>query len=368
MKNVEDYGLDIHGTMILEEYREQLPVFKKMEELILENLRTCMKKNGLQVTAIEGRIKTEESLAGKLELKGSKYGTLSDLTDIVGARIITFFTDDVDKISALMENIFDIDWKNSVDKRKMHELDSFGYLSLHYICRIPKTLYYDESIPEINEFRFELQMRTALQHVWANMYHDIGYKSGIDAPAEYLRTLNRLAGMLELADDEFSRIRNSITEYRYKVEALVKDGKFEEVNLDGDSFKKYLQLEPFKRLTNKIAAINQAEIHQTPMSPFLKVLVKLGCKTLGDVEKLKHDYSDEAYQLALHQIGGTDIDIIASNIGLQNLCIVYQLKNGVGVQGLATFFDILYGQSTYNVTRAQNLLEQAKQFSFLKQQ
>lgn len=366
MEKVEDYGLDVHCTMILEEYREQLPTFQKMEKIVMAQLKKCLSENSILVTAVEGRIKKEESLAGKLELKGSKYTTLTDLTDIFGARIITFYNDDVDKISALMEKLFEIDWKNSVDKRRMHQLDSFGYLSLHYICKIPKALYHDENMPELNEFRFELQMRTALQHVWANMYHDIGYKSGIDAPIEHLRTLNRLAGMLELADDEFSRIRNTINEYRYKVEALVKDGKFEQVNLDGDSFTRYLQLEPFKRLTNKIAAINQAEIHQTPMTPFLKVLIKLGFQTLGDVEKLKHDYSDEAYQLALHQIGGTDIDIVASNIGLQNLCIVYQLKTGVGVHGLTKFFDTLYGTSPYNVNRAQNLLEQAKHFPFMK--
>lgn len=365
MKNVEDYGLDMHCTMILEEYRDEMPVFVKMQEIVLKKLKECLQKNKIMVTAVEGRIKTEESLAGKLELKGYKYGTLSDLTDIFGARIITFYSDDVDKISALMEKSFDVDWVNSVDKRRMHELDSFGYLSLHYICRIPKKLYYDESMPQLNEFRFELQMRTALQHVWANMYHDIGYKTGLEAPTEYLRTLNRLAGMLELADDEFCRIRTSINEYRYKVEALVKDGKFEEVNLDGDSFAEYLQLEPFKRLTEKIAAINQAEIHQTPMMPFLKVFVKIGFKTLGDIENLIRDYSDDAYQLALHQIGGTDIDIVASNIGAQNLCIVYQLGNGIGVHGLTKFFDTISGESPYNTDRAKRLLEQAKRFPFL---
>lgn len=365
MEGLEKYGLDMHCTMILEEYRDMTPVFKKIKEIVLKELTSCLQKNHILVTAVEARIKTEKSLAGKLDLKGAKYNTLYDLTDIVGARIITFYNDEVDKISALMENVFDIDWKNSVDKRKTHELNSFGYLSLHYICSIPKKLYYDENMPEINDFRFELQMRTALQHVWANMYHDIGYKSGIDAPQEYLRTLNRLAGMLELADDEFSRIRTSINEYRYKVENLVKDGRFEDVALDGDSYNRYLQLEPFKRLTEKIAAINQAEIHVTSMQPFLKVLLKMGFKTLGDVESFKHKYSDAAYQLAIHQIGGTDLDIVASNIGLQNLCIVYMLKNGEGKTTMVKFFNTLFGESPYNIQRAEHLLEQAKNLPFI---
>lgn len=368
VKELKDYGLDIIGTMILEEYRDNEVVFDKMREIIDTTLRKCLSSNHIAVTAIESRIKTEESLAGKLLLKGYKYNSLSDLTDIVGARVITFYTEDVDKISAIIESKFSIDWQNSVDKRKMHQLNSFGYMSLHYICRIPESIYHNEQMPMLNELRFEIQMRTALQHVWANMYHDIGYKTNIEVPTEYLRTLNRLAGMLELADDEFSRIRRSLSEYRYKVQGLVSDGKFDEVELDGDSYRRYLELNPFERLTNKIAAINQAEIHQASALPFLKVLMRLGFKTLGDIERLKQDYWEAAYQLALFQISGTDIDIVVSTIALQNLLIVFQLKNGYGEQDLAKFFDTLNGESPYNLSRAQRLIQQAKDLPFMNTQ
>ncbi|MCQ2114200.1 MAG: hypothetical protein MJY52_03955 [Bacteroidaceae bacterium] len=362
----EEYGLDLHCTMILEEYEQMLPVFKKMKEIVLEKLRTLLKENNILVTAVDGRVKTEKSLAGKLELKGAKYRFLSDLTDIFGARVITFYSDEVDKIAALIENNFDIDWNESVDKRKMHELNSFGYMSLHYICRIPKSVYHDDKMPEINEYRFEIQMRTTLQHAWASIYHDNGYKTDVEVPQEYIRTLNRLAGMLELADDEFSRIRTALNEYRYKIQNLLRDGKFAEIKLDGDSFARYLELNPFKRLTDKIAAINQAEIHPTTTLPYLKILQKLGFKTLGDIETLKNNYWEDAYQLALHQIGGTDLDIVTSTIGLQNLCIVYQLKNNVGIHGLTKFFDTLNGETPYNQERAKRLIESTKDLPFLK--
>ena len=356
MPEIQSYGLDLHCTMILEEYRQRMPILKKMEEIVNRELKECLNKNGILVTAVEGRIKGEASLAGKLALKGYKYQTLDDITDIFGARIITFYTDEVDKIAALFEQIFTIDWENSVDKRTMHSLDSFGYNSLHYICKIPKELYYDESMPELNTMRFELQMRTALQHVWSNMHHDTGYKSGMDIPQEYLRTLNRLAGMLELADDEFSRIRTSINNYRFKVHNLVQDGKFSEVELNGDSFRNYLQLKPFDRLNKKIAAINQAEITEATFLPFLNVMRQMGFETLGDIEQMKKDDSDDAYQLALHHIGGTDIDIVASTIGIQNLCLVHLLKQGADTERLTRFFDTLNGESSYNRDRAERLL------------
>ena len=113
VKDLESYGLDIQRTMILEEYREALPVFEKIQEVVKSVLTECLAKNKILVTAIESRIKSEESLAGKLQLKGYKYNFLSDLTDIVGARVITFYTEDVDKISALIESMFSIDWQNS---------------------------------------------------------------------------------------------------------------------------------------------------------------------------------------------------------------------------------------------------------------
>lgn len=199
MTDLQSYGLDLHCTMILEEYRERQPIMKKMATIVNTILKDCLKENNIIVNSVEGRIKTEDSLAGKLARKGAKYNTIDDITDILGARVISYYTDEVDKIAALVEKKFTIDWDNSVDKRKMHSLDSFGYSSLHYICSIPKDLYFDENIPELNTIRFELQMCTVLQHVWATMHHDTGYKSGLEIPQEYLRTLSRLAGMLELA-------------------------------------------------------------------------------------------------------------------------------------------------------------------------
>ena len=363
---MKDYGLDLHCQMILEEYQENLEVFQKIETIVREQIDKIIRENGLYVTAVESRIKTEKSLAGKLELKGKKYATLSDITDIVGARIVAFYTDEVDKISALLDKTFTIDHENSVDKRKMLSLDQFGYMSLHYICSIPPTLYSDPFHPEINGYRFEIQIRTALQHVWATMNHDTGYKSGVEVPLEYRRTLNRLAGLLELADEQFSNIRTEINNYRRQVQNLVADGNFDQVPLDVETYRSYLQLNPFKKLIDKIASINQAEIYEDSLVPFFDVLAKLHFKTLGDIEKLKKDCSEAAYQLALHQLAGTDLDIVALSVALQNLCIIYVLKKGGGEGGLKHIYDLFYGESDYNVSRAKHTIEIIHEFEILK--
>ena len=341
--------MDLHCEMIMEEYREAKPVLERMLVEIPALLRETLAKNGIIVTAVDARIKTEESLKGKLELKGNKYASLSDITDIFGARIITFYTDDVDRIAAMVEQLFEIDWDNSVDKRMLHQLDSFGYNSLHYICRMPEFPY-----------RFELQLRTTLQHAWASINHDIGYKTGVEIPREYLRRINRLSGILEMADDEFSRIRSEITDYRRRVQQLVQNGKLDDVLLDGDTFNSYLQARPFDSLNKRIAAINQAEIQEVPLMRYLRVFVAFGCKTLGDVQRLVKQYSEAAYRLARHQLGNTDLDIISSAVGVQNICVVCILATGGGKMGLVRFFDAINGHNTQNEAIAEMTFNLAK--------
>ena len=357
--------LDMHSEMILNEYREKLPIYEKMKTVVLHLLRTCLDENHVIVSGLEARVKSEPSLVGKLELKGYKYHTLEDVTDVVGARIITFYSDEVDIISALAEKLFEIDWDNSVDKRKMLEIDRFGYLSLHYVCRIPETLYKDPEIPQLNQIRFELQMRSTLQHVWANMYHDIGYKSDVEIPLEYQRNMTRLAGMLELADEQFSHIRKEINGYRRMVQTMVTNGNFDEVPLNGDTFRSFLKLMPFKNLANKIAAINQGEVYEDNLMPYYNVLLHMNMKTIGDIVRMCNDYSESAYQLALIQLAGTGLDIVAYSVAVQNLCIVFILEKGYGEAGLVRLFEALYGENDYHQQRAKRIYEQAKKINLI---
>ena len=148
---MEHYGLDLHGQMLLDEYRDKRPQFEQLRQVVMSKLETAVKQSGMQLDSMESRVKAEKSLAGKLQRKGHKYQSLSDITDIFGARIIAFYNEDVDRIAAITETLFEVDWDNSVDKRKMHQFDSFGYNSLHYICRIPKEIYYDPEYPNLNQ-------------------------------------------------------------------------------------------------------------------------------------------------------------------------------------------------------------------------
>ena len=349
--------LDAHGEELLRQYREMLPTFQQLAEEASQLMRHALSEQGIYITAMEQRVKTEKSLAGKLELKGAKYKSIDDITDLVGLRVITFYTDEVDKVAAIAKRIFDIDWQDSVDKRKLHQLDAFGYNSLHYICRLKS-----------GGPRFELQMRTAMQHVWSTIEHDIEYKGDVKIPNEYKRQFSRLAGMMELMDDEFSRLRTVLTDYRRQTRALVKNGKLDDVALSRDTFRSYLELQPFDRLNRRIAAVNQAEIFQVSIMSYLPALESFGLETLGDVQRFIEENSDDAYQLALSQLAITDLDILSSNTALQYLCLVYVLKHNGGRDGLKSLYDIINGESNTNSMLADLMIEQAQTLPFMQKQ
>ena len=367
MQTMNNNTSDPKILQLLAQYHQFLPIYEQMAEVIPEKLKEFFAEAGIIVAAIEHRVKGEESLMGKLQLKGDKYQSIHDVTDVVGIRVITFYNDDVDKVASVLERLFEIDWENSIDKRKAHEIDSFGYLSLHYICRIPESAYTNPEHPELNQIRFEVQMRTVLQHAWANMNHDTGYKSGVDIPKVYKRNLSRLAGMLELVDDEFSRIRHELADYRRQMQHLVASGNLSEVPLDGDAFKSYLQIGPFDALTRRIASINQAEIQPVDLSNFLPLFEAMGFKTLGDIDAMIKDYFEAAYQIACFQMGLTDIDILSTSVAPQNLCTAYILKKGGGRIGLKWMLDMLNGPSKENEAMASLLLEQTKDLPFMNQ-
>ena len=368
--------LNPHGEALLQQYRTLRPTLDSLSQQAYELMRHALLEQGIYVTAMEHRVKTEESLTGKLELKGAKYKTIDDITDLVGLRVITFYSDEVDKVAAIAKRIFDIDWKESVDKRKLHQLDAFGYNSLHYICRL-KTNQGDKSldspepgdqgpVPLIRQIRFELQMRTALQHVWSTIEHDTGYKGDVKIPREYLRQFSRMAGLLELADDEFSRLRTALTDYRRQTLALVKSGQLDEVPLSRETFRGYLDLKPFDRLNRRIAAVNQAEIYPVSVMSYMPVLESFGLETIGDVQQFIDDNSDDAYQLALAQLAVTDLDLLSSNTALQYLCLVYVLKHDDGRDGLKRLYDLINGENDANAIAADIMMEQARTLPFMQ--
>src|ERR1700683_4685756 len=89
----------------------------------------------IQFHSVTSRIKSKASVRQKLQ-RPDKKREFSDLTDVFGVRIITYFQDEVDTVAKLIEREFIVDPENSVDKRSLLDPDRFGYLSLHYVLQL----------------------------------------------------------------------------------------------------------------------------------------------------------------------------------------------------------------------------------------
>src|SRR5579862_8510120 len=159
-------------------------------------IERLVRDTGREIHLVVGRAKELDSLRGKLRRK--QYPNPRDqVTDLIGIRVITYYRDDVDPIVQILKAKLRIDRKNSVDKRKVLDLRSFGYRSVHLIGYLDaKSMAY---VPkELDGHRFEIQVRSVLEHAWAEIEHEIVYKSGINYSEPVLRMFAALAGTLEL--------------------------------------------------------------------------------------------------------------------------------------------------------------------------
>ncbi len=351
--------LDLHCELILDQYDERAAVYARLREVVDEKIKGFLSTTHIEVFSAQSRVKKRESLAGKLALKGERYRSIDDITDILGERIVTYYADDVDLVAAFIERTFVMDWDNSVDKRAILEPSQFGYLSLHYICSVPRSLYYDPAMPELNDVRFEVQMRSALQHVWAQITHDTGYKADFEVPARFIRSYSKMASLIELADEEFVRIRDGLDDYRSSVVSLIREGRYDDLELDGETLTRYLEDDPFGPLSQRIAAINGAEVRKASYHPYLRVFKLLGFECIGDIDRMLTERAEDAYNLARVQLRGTDLDIISSTLALQNLCIAQIIRNGGGERHIRGFLTLTMGERANSDAFVQRIMHRA---------
>lgn len=192
---------------VLAEYDRVAPELERYGETLRARLEAWLRADEeLKLHSVTLRLKSRDSLARKLARPDRTYASLWDVTDLVGLRVITYFEDGVDRVGELVEARLPVDFAHSTDKRDSRDAARFGYRSLHYVCRL-------DGAPLPAEARLEVQARTVLAHAWAEIEHDLGYKAGDAVPSDVRRRLNRLSGLLELADQEFVAIRHALGAY-----------------------------------------------------------------------------------------------------------------------------------------------------------
>ena len=196
-------------------YAEMQPQLREVTEGFVEMVTTLLDDAGINYLSVTGRAKSVASFAAKADrtVDGRPLYTdpLEEITDQIGVRVITYLHSDVAAVADLLG-----DQLRVLDDRDMGEETAregrWGYASRHLLVAVDPTRSVPPAQDRLRRRRAQVQVRTILQHAWAEFEHAIRYKGTI--PEEHVPELDRrftlAAGLLELADREFSMIRDQL--------------------------------------------------------------------------------------------------------------------------------------------------------------
>lgn len=190
-------------------YAELRPAYELILTNIYQNLKELLENAGLAVT-VKYRVKRFENFCEKLQ-RLRKGAETVEITDLLGIRIVCPFLEDLDTAEALIKKNYNI--LEMEHKAEQHSFREFGYDSVHILIKTPP-LPGTEQLPFTSAV-CEIQLRTILQEAWAEVEHELVYKSDIDMPNHTIRRkLASLNASLALSDLIFQEIRDHQKEIR----------------------------------------------------------------------------------------------------------------------------------------------------------
>ena len=154
---------------------------------------------------IKCRIKSSESLKEKLrknDLPETAEAGLKNLSDLVGARVITHFVGDIYDVLRLIEA--NNSWKVIKIKDYIANMKPNGYRSLHVLMTVPF------GVGGIDTIDTEIQLRTIAMDCWASLEHQLKYKKNIKNTALIEGELKRCADEMASTDLSMQTIRDLI--------------------------------------------------------------------------------------------------------------------------------------------------------------
>lgn len=222
---------------LLQEYKKLLPDLKKWGELVDSYITEIIKDGKYKYGDIQiypkFRAKSCSSFIDKALYRGKGYTKpIEDIEDKVGTRIVALTTEIVDTIASDLTSF--LKWKIKQTKSK-HEIfydfpDKFGYQSIHYIAT-PLNNNGIFACQDIGLLTCEIQVRTLLQHAYAEISHDNIYKGPFKNDSRILRDLAKSMALMESADDYFCKICKDVIDPK-NTEAMLLEylvNKFKEI-------------------------------------------------------------------------------------------------------------------------------------------
>jgi ppGpp synthetase/RelA/SpoT-type nucleotidyltranferase len=275
-------------------YEAELGLYEDYARSLKAILDNCATEDSLNPHSIAFRAKTPESFEEKASRISAanpsepKYSDpLTQITDKAGVRVITYFLSALDAFDSIIREQFDVVEKLT---KSSGAPDRFGYQSVHYLVRLrlERTAW-----PEYRRFAglvAEIQVRTILQHAWAEIEHDMQYKAVAALPTKVQRRFAALAGLIEIADREFQAIEDEEIALRDEARKNVDLGRLDAVEVTEDSLKAYLDRKygPDGRMKRWAYASTAG------------LLRDLGFQSLAQVDDCVSSYNDDQISRVIH--------------------------------------------------------------------
>jgi len=243
---IKEFDFENHKLQAIQEYQKVRPLYEEYTNAVKNVLSEAFRVQNIKIHSIETRAKAIDSFGNKASKpspndpnKPYYQNALSDITDLAGARVIVFLPRTLDMVDSVIQAEFNVIEKTDKSVILIKE-EKFGYASIHYLARFKENRTNLLEYSRYKDLIVEIQVRTILQHAWAEIEHDIQYKEVETIPSTIRRKFMSLAGILEIADREFQAIQDDDERLRTEARKSVQEGKLEQVEITPDALKTYL--------------------------------------------------------------------------------------------------------------------------------
>lgn len=174
IKTVQDEEINIESK----EYNDLIRIYEIAMNQVASEINLVKEKlNKLYgysiIDKITARVKSKKSIINKMKKKNIKYtytSLIDNISDIAGVRITCPVQEDIFFVKQIIEMIPNL--KIIKEKDYINNPKKSGYSAYHLIVETPVTINGETVVMKV-----EIQIRTIAMDFWAEMEHDIRYKS-----------------------------------------------------------------------------------------------------------------------------------------------------------------------------------------------
>ncbi len=202
----------------LQRWHNEKPMYTAWGDLVVSDLCQKLEGTGKDLDShlkqpAKARVKSDDSLIDKAFYRPHKNyeNPYEDIEDKVGCRFVVLLVDHIDELSEIIksnEKWEYVECRHFSEERKKDPL-LFTYQSVHYVVRAKADIQFNGEIVKAGT-PCEIQVRTLLQHAYAELTHDAVYKAKTVVEPEVHRTVAKSMALIETTDDFFSDVSNKL--------------------------------------------------------------------------------------------------------------------------------------------------------------